>query len=109
MSTQMETLRDLIIALDLNDRNLKRLSADEYRVAAVKTYGPLLAECAAVPMIDFTKGVDALQTIAENVFFENRGFFADLDDACLATRAKEIAESLFARLHCPLTASQPTH
>ena len=117
MNARIKQLRDLVVALDRADRHLESLDPATYRAAAQKALTLTRQEMGLLPMSDFAGPANALQNMAENIFFGNNGCFADLDGsgrapvAMSAGRAligrmratsnaavDEIAESLFARL-----------
>jgi hypothetical protein len=119
MNHRIKQLRDLVVALDLADRNLKPLAADAYQDAARLAQRLTREEMGLLPIGDFAGPVNSLQAIAENIFFVSNGCFADLDGsgrAALALTAgtaliermrvrgargdasREIAESLLARM-----------
>ena len=117
MNARIKQLRDLVVALDRADRHLESLDPDAYRAAAQKALMLTRQEMGLLPMSDFAGPANALQNMAENIFFGNNGCFADLDGsgrapvamtagkaligrirATSTTAVDEIAESLFARL-----------
>ena len=98
MNARIKQLRDLVVALDLSDRNLNKLTADRYREAAKKALRLTREEMGLLPMADFAGPVSALQTMAENIYFGVHGCFADLDATGRAGAAKTVTKDLMARL-----------
>jgi hypothetical protein len=130
MNARIKQLRDLVVALDRADRNLDAVDADGYRAAARQALALTREEMGLLPMSDFAGPVNALQNMAENIYFAINGCFADLDgsgracEAQIATKAllcnvgvtadasvREVAARLFGRLagassSRPLSAAQ---
>ena len=126
MNVRLKQLRDLVVALDRADRKLQPMSPDAYRAAARTALTLTREEMGLLPIGDFAGPVNALQNLAENIFFGINGCFADLDGtgrapvALTATRSllkrlratssgasQEISESLFTRLRAPLPGDAP--
>lgn len=123
MNVRMKQLRDLVVAIDRADRNVGRLSPEAYRAASQRALLLTHGEMGLLPMGDFAGPVNALQTLAENLFFGINGCFADLDASGRAPMAQvvsgallrrlrttspavvdEVSGSLFARMRAPLPA-----
>ena len=98
MNARLKQLRDLVVALDLSDRNVKKLPPDEYRDAATKALLLTHEEMGLLPMADFAGPVNPLQTLAENIYFSVNGGFADLDASGRAAAARSEAKIFFARM-----------
>jgi hypothetical protein len=117
MNARLKQLRDLVVALDLADRKLQPIDADAYQAAARKALRLTHDEMGLLPISDFAGPPNALQTMAENIFFGFHRCFADLDGSGRARAAvagslalferfravseasgREVADSLFARL-----------
>lgn len=101
MNVRMKQLRDLVVALDRADRNLGRLSPEAYREASRKALSLTHGEMGLLPIGDFVGPVNALQTLAENLFFGLNGCFADLDGSGRARTAHVVSAALLARLRTP--------
>lgn len=98
MNVRMKQLRDLVVALDRADRNLGRLSPEAYRTASQRALSLTHGEMGLLPMGDFAGPVNALQTLAENLFFGVNGCFADLDGSGRAPMARVLSGALLGRL-----------
>ncbi|MEO5881492.1 MAG: hypothetical protein ABIQ06_03675 [Caldimonas sp.] len=98
MNPRIKQLRDLVVALDLADRNLVKMSPDAYRAAARRAMAMTREEMGLLPIGDFAGPVNALQTFAENIFFGTNGCFADLDGSGRAPVAVPVARALLGRL-----------
>ena len=126
MNARIKQLRDLVVALDRADRNQQSLDPDTYRAAAKAAFSLTKQEMGLLPMADFAGPVNALQNMAENIYFGINGCFADLDGTgrapVAATAAKaflgrmravppqdirKISEQLFERLRGPANDRQP--
>ncbi|HEX2540395.1 MAG TPA: hypothetical protein VHM00_04865 [Caldimonas sp.] len=98
MNARLKQLRDLVVALDLSDRNVKKLAPEEYRDAATRALQLTHEEMGLLPIADFAGPVSALQTLAENIYFKAHGRFADLDSTGRATVAKTESRLLYRRI-----------
>ena len=98
MNARIKQLRDLVVALDLADRNVLKLSPDAYQEAAKKALRLTHEEMGLLPMSDFAGPVNPLQTLAENIYFRVNGCFADLDRNGAGSAAKASAKTFFARM-----------
>ena len=98
MNPRIKQLRDLVVALDLADRNLRPLAADAYRDAARLAQRLTREEMGLLPMGDFAGPVNSLQNIAENIYFVSNGCFADLDGTGRAPVARLEAAALIGRM-----------
>ncbi|HEY2187471.1 MAG TPA: hypothetical protein VGH48_02795 [Caldimonas sp.] len=126
MNARIKQLRDLVVALDRADRNQQTLDPDTYRAAAKAAFSLTRQEMGLLPMADFAGPVNALQNMAENIYFGINGCFADLDGTgrapAAATTAKallgrmrakptndirQISEQLFERLRTPAASGRP--
>ena len=120
MNARIKQLRDLVVALELADRHLQPLAAEVYQAAARSALRLTRDEMGLLPIGDFAGPPNALQGIAENIFFATNRCLPDLDGsgrADLALRSatalverlrasrpgagREIAEGLFMRLRSP--------
>ena len=92
MNARIKQLRDLVVALDRADRNLDAVDADAYRAAAKAAFALTREEMGLLPMSDFAGPVNALQNMAENIYFTVNG--------CVTADApaREIAARLIGRL-----------
>ena len=98
MNARIKQLRDLVVALDRADRNQQALDPDTYRAAAKAAFTLTKQEMGLLPMADFAGPVNALQNMAENIYFGINGCFADLDGSGRAPVAATAAKSLMGRL-----------
>jgi hypothetical protein len=98
MNARLKQLRDLVVALDLADRNVRRMSPEGYQDAARRALRLTHDEMGLLPMADFAGPVNPLQTLAENIYFRANGSFADLDATGRAGTAKVEARTLLARM-----------
>ncbi len=98
MNHRIKQLRDLVVALDLADRNLKPLGADAYQDAAKLAQRLTREEMGLLPIGDFAGPVNSLQNIAENIFFVSNGCFADLDGSGRAAVALTAGTALIERM-----------
>ena len=98
MNQRIKQLRDLVVALDLADRNLRPLAADAYRDAARLAQRLTREEMGLLPMADFAGPVNSLQNIAENIYFVSNGCFADLDGSGKAAVALGAGTALIRRM-----------
>ena len=94
MNARIKQLRDLVVALDRADRNLDAVDADAYRAAAKAAFALTREEMGLLPMSDFAGPVNALQNMAENIYFTVNGCFADLDGSGRAARARHATQAL---------------
>lgn len=101
MNARMKQLRDLVVALDRSDRNLDALTPQAYRNAARQAQKLTQEQMGLLPMGDFAGPVNALQTLAENIFFRCNGCFADLDGSGRAAIALVETRSFMAGLRAP--------
>jgi len=95
MNTRIKQLRDLVVAIDRADRNLEAVDPDTYRAAARSALALTREEMGLLPMSDFAGPVNALQNMAENIYFTVNGCFADLDGSGRAVQAQHAAKALF--------------
>ena len=98
MNARLKQLRDLLVALDLTDRNIVKLSPEAYQDAARRALRLTHDEMGLLPMADFAGPVNPRQTLAENIYFRVNGGFADLDASGRAARARSEWKILFARM-----------
>jgi hypothetical protein len=54
-----------------------------------------------VPVQEFHATVETLQAIADNLYFDSRGHFAEVDGSGRARAAQQACEALLARLRTP--------
>lgn len=98
MNARIKQLRDLVVSLDLSDRNLQRLDAATYRSSAIKALRLTHEEMGLLPISDFAGPPSALQNLAENIFFSFNRCFADLDGSGRAPAAQKATAELLARM-----------
>ena len=98
MNARIKQLRDLVVALDRADRNQQPLDPDTYRAAAKAAFSLTKQEMGLLPMADFAGPVNALQNMAENIYFGINGCFADLDGSGRAPVAATTAKALLGRI-----------
>lgn len=95
-------LRKQLVYLECVDLQQVHPDPRDYQRAAHALRQAVLNELAGVPMQEFVHDdLPALQTIAQNVFFETRGRFADLDGSGASQRAADAATALFNRMAKP--------
>src|SRR6478735_3606141 len=105
MNVRLKQLRDLVVALDRSDRKLQPMTPDAYRAAARTALTLTREEMGLLPIGDFAGPVNALQNMAENIFFGINGCFADLDGSGRAPVAVPVARELLDRWNSVSTAS----
>lgn len=99
MALDKARLRDHIIYLEASDARRLRMNAREYQTTAREVARVVRCELGDLPMQAFAnETLTALETTAQNVFFDGHGRFADLDGSGNALRAQAIGHLLFARL-----------
>ena len=103
MNARIKQLRDLVVALDRADRNQQALDPDTYRAAAKAAFSLTKQEMGLLPMADFAGPVNALQNMAENIYFGINGCFADLDGSGRAPVAATTAKALLGRMRASAT------
>jgi hypothetical protein len=103
MNARIKQLRDLVVALDRADRNQQALDPETYRAAAKAAFSLTKQEMGLLPMADFAGPVNALQNMAENIYFGINGCFADLDGTGRAPVAATTAKTLLGRMRATPT------
>ena len=98
MNARIKQLRDLVVALDRADRNIEPLAPDAYQAAARAALKLTNDEMGLLPIGDFAGPANALQNMAENIFFGINGCVADLDGTGRAPVALTATKSLLKRL-----------
>lgn len=99
MAINRARLREQLVYLECVDSHHMQPDPRGYQRAAHGLRQTVLNELRDLPMREFVCGeLPVLQTIAQNVFFETRGRFADLDGSGNARRAARVASALFRRL-----------
>lgn len=99
MNRDMTRFLDQIVFLEVVDARHVGMNASRYLVAAQSVREIVTRELGTVSMREFvTALLPALQTTAENIFFDAHRRFADLDGRGTARRAQEIADCLLCRL-----------
>jgi hypothetical protein len=91
-------LQDAIVVLQLMDDGRAKCSPEAYRCAAATARRLVWEGLRRVPIQEFHATFDALQETAENLYFESRGRFADVDHSGAALAARRACESLLARM-----------
>jgi hypothetical protein len=92
-------LQEQLVYLECVDLKHVRPDPRGYQRAAHALRQAVLNELSGVPMQKFLHDdLPALQTIAQNVFFESRGRFADLDGSGSTHCAAEVASALLIRM-----------
>jgi hypothetical protein len=97
MNHRLERLRDVLVALDVADGHHRPMGADEYLAAAQTARQLVREELGCLSIGDFSSTLGALQTLAENIYFDAYGQLADADGSGDAYRALEIYGCLAAR------------
>lgn len=91
----MPRLRNELVMLEVLEAHKLEMDAAEYRAAARNVRHIVEHHLGALAMQQFVCGaVPALQTIAENVYFDHHRRFADLDGSHSALQAQDIADRL---------------
>jgi hypothetical protein len=103
MNARIKQLRDLVVALDRADRNQQPLDPDTYRASAKAAFSLTKQEMGLLPMADFAGPVNALQNMAENIYFGINGCFADLDGSGRAPAAATTTKAFLARMRASAT------
>ncbi|MDQ6685905.1 MAG: hypothetical protein M3Z16_12360 [Pseudomonadota bacterium] len=98
MNARLKQLRDLVRRLDRRDARIDADDADAYRSDAGQALKLTHEEMGLFPIGDFAGPVNALQTLAENIFFSRHGCFADLDGSGRAGAALLASKALLQRL-----------
>ncbi|HSI55948.1 MAG TPA: hypothetical protein VLA16_00230 [Ideonella sp.] len=102
----MSQLLDQIVFLEEIDAQHVGMHAGRYLAAARSVRRIVERQLGRLSMRDFvTETLPALQTTAENIFFDGHGHFADLDGSGAAMRARAGANDLIARLQRGVTRS----
>lgn len=92
-------LCDQIVFLEVVEARKTRMDARRYLAAARAVRQTVARELGALPMEAFVSRVlPALQTTAENIFFEGHRRFADLDGSGHARHAQAMSDRLMQRL-----------
>lgn len=95
-------LQNQIVFLEATDAHHLRMNAKKYLHTARAVRDTLERELGELEMGDFAgSGVAALQTTAENIYFDHYRRFANLDGSGRANRAQREADRLIARLQAP--------
>ena len=105
MNVRMKQLRDLVVALDRSDRKVQAMSPEAYRAAAGEAQKLVHEQMGLLPMADFAGPVNALQTLAENIFFGFNGCFADIDGTGRAAVAGVEGKAFVAGMRAPTPAA----
>ena len=98
MNAKIKQLRDLVVALDRADRNIEPMTPEAYRDAARAVLELTHEEMGMLPIADFAGPVTALQSMAENLFFDLHGSFADVDGSGRAPLASSETRALLGRI-----------
>lgn len=94
----MPLLREQIVYLDLSDARGAHVDPARYFAAARAARTLVAHELGWLAMKHFDlPGAPALQTTAENIYFETYGYFADLDGSGHAATAQALADALISR------------
>jgi len=88
-----------IVHLEVSDARHVAMDAGAYLRAARELREAIRCELSALPMRAFlTSALPALQTTAENVFFDHHRRFADVDGSGGAGLAQTLSDNLLQRL-----------
>lgn len=90
-------LQDAIVVLQLMDDGRARCTPEAYRCAAVSARRLIWEGLRRVPIHEF-HAFAALQETADNLYFETRGRFADVDHSGAALRARQACDGLLKRM-----------
>lgn len=100
----LHQLLDQIVFLEVVDAQHVGMDAGQYLVAARTVRRIVERDMGRLSMRDFvTDTLPALQTTAENIFFDGHGHFADLDGSGAAPLARATADGLIDRLRRGVT------
>jgi len=92
-------LSNQIACLEVSDGRYVDMDADAYLRAARELRETIRRELSTLPMGAFViPALPAVQTTAENVFFDNHRRFADLDGSGGAVHAQALTDWLLLRL-----------
>jgi len=95
----LSQLLDQIVFLEVVDAQQLGMDAQQYFAAARSVRRIVERELGRLSMRDFvSETLPALQTTAENIYFDGHGHFADLDGSGDALLARSTAEDLLQRL-----------
>lgn len=99
MAIDRTLLREHLVFIEAADNGQVAMEPRVYQDAARTLRRAVERDLADLPMSAFLHDdLPALQTLAQNVFFESRGRFADLDGSGHARRASEFAHTLLVSL-----------
>lgn len=99
MAIDRTLLREHLVFIEAADSRQLPMDARAYQRAARTLRRAVERDLASLPMSAFVHDdLPALQTLAQNVFFESRGRFADLDGSGEARRAAEFAHTFLSYL-----------
>ena len=91
-------LANAVFKMDCRDLHRGKTSPAEYMSAAEVAYTLVRRDFGQLPMRAFVGRVESLTCTAENIFFENHGYFADLDGSGNAAVAVLDCAQLLSRL-----------
>jgi hypothetical protein len=92
-------IRHQIVCLEVTDAQHVAMDAGAYLLAARGLREAVRRELSELPMDAFViRALPALQTTAENVFFDHHRRFADLDDSGGAGLAQALTDEMLLRL-----------
>lgn len=99
MALDKTRLREHIVFIEETDRCRLRVDAQTYQQCARELVRVVRSELSNLPMVAFVGGtLKALETTAQNVFFDGHRRFADLDGSGDALRAQVIADLVLERV-----------
>jgi hypothetical protein len=99
MALDKRRLHRQLVLIEVADAKLAAVDPARYRDAARALRGTVERELGRLPMKAFVDGqLPALETTAQNIFFEARGRFADLDGSGAALRARADCDALLRRM-----------
>lgn len=98
MIRDLSLLRDQIVLLEASEGRHVHLSPRRYLAAARAVRAAVEREYGCLPIRDFVfPGLPVLQTMAENIYFDHHGCFADADGTGAAISAKHMANRAIRR------------
>lgn len=102
MFREQARLRDQIVFMEVTENHHVKMNAKRYLAAARIARQIVERELGDLEMREFAiRDLPALQTTAENIYFDSHGCFADLDGSGQAALARQLADALIARMRTP--------
>jgi hypothetical protein len=96
---ERQHLQDAIVVLQLMDDGRSPCTPEAYRCAAASARHLVWEYLRRVPMHAFQNTFEALESTAENLYFESHGCFADAGLTGASESARRGCDALVERLH----------